>query len=190
MTNKRNMKICFTNQINLLCFLAIILFLSNQTLSTKISLTSKTLTSAASITLSGNQWEQIADEVSDTTQIFFEIQLKYYLMAYGFDSKWAIKLVRNSFTCSNDFFGEDPYSGKVKGCFRLKNYVAFKECASEGATCTMSETGNKLVRYGYDDTYNYAYKVYSSNSVSCSKTVFGDPVNGKKKKCWYVVTDA
>jgi len=139
------------------------------------------------MSLLGNQWEQIANEVFDTTKIYFEIQNKNYLMAYGLDSKWTIKIVTNSFVCSNDFFGEDPYIGINKGCYRLKNYSSFTVCASEGATCNMKETGYKLVRYGYDP--KYTYKILNSNSVSCSNTVFGDPYSGKKKACDYIVTD-
>jgi len=160
--------------------------------SNKLSSKSQTSTGAISIYLLGNQWEQIADEVTDTTKIFFEVQLKYNLIAYGYDNKWVFKTVRNSFTCSTSYFGEDPYSGKVKGCYRLKDYSGFKDCATEGATCKMSETGYKLVRYGYDDNYNYNYKTINTKSVKCSNSTFGDPMIGITllKKCSYVVTGA
>ena len=67
------------------------------------------------------------------------------------------------------------------------NFSSFKVCAHEGGTFNMSETGYKLVRYGYDP--RYTYKILNSNSVSCSNTVFGDPFYGRRKICDYIVTD-
>lgn len=178
-------------KLKLFCFIICILFLSKLSNSNKITAKTEISTAAITSNLLGNQWQQIADEVTDShaTKIFFEVPNKYYLMAYGTENKWTIKHFKDSFICSNSFFREDPYNGKVKGCYRLNNFSSYKLCATEGGTCNMTEKGNKLVRYGFDDRYNYAYKFVTGNSIGCSNSVFGDPIRGKKKNCWYVVTD-
>ncbi|MFH1256720.1 MAG: Ig-like domain-containing protein [Candidatus Diapherotrites archaeon] len=53
-------------------------------------------------------------------------------------------------------------------------------CANEGETCSF--TGTRQVRYGANQTY--AYGTYT-NSVSCSNSVFGDPIYGAAKQCDY-----
>ncbi|MFH1256740.1 MAG: Ig-like domain-containing protein [Candidatus Diapherotrites archaeon] len=53
-------------------------------------------------------------------------------------------------------------------------------CANEGQTCSFS--GTRQVRYGANNTY--AYGTYT-NSVSCSNSVFGDPIYGATKHCDY-----
>ena len=52
-------------------------------------------------------------------------------------------------------------------------------CATEGQQCTF--TGSKDVRYGANGTYT-APRTFSA-PVSCSNTVFGDPVPGVAKRC-------
>jgi Flp pilus assembly pilin Flp len=53
-------------------------------------------------------------------------------------------------------------------------------CADEGGNCSFS--GTKEVRYGANSTYNYGTH---TNGVACSNTVFGDPIGGVPKKCYY-----
>lgn len=57
-------------------------------------------------------------------------------------------------------------------------------CASEHEFCTFS--GTALVRYGLDGSY--AYDTYT-DGVSCSNAVFGDPLIGATKQCWYSYSD-
>lgn len=53
-------------------------------------------------------------------------------------------------------------------------------CASEGGQCNFS--GTKEVRYGYNGSYFYGT---FSNGVACSNSVFGDPLPGFGKDCYY-----
>lgn len=57
---------------------------------------------------------------------------------------------------------------------------AWTKCADEGSACSFG--GTKRVRYGANDTYNYGI---FNNSVQCGNSVFGDPVPGTGKECYY-----
>jgi len=54
----------------------------------------------------------------------------------------------------------------------------WQRCAEEGGTCTFS--GTRQVRYGANGTY--AYRT-ATGTISCTNSVFGDPVYGVKKYC-------
>ncbi|MGB8856618.1 MAG: hypothetical protein WCC58_08105, partial [Burkholderiales bacterium] len=56
-------------------------------------------------------------------------------------------------------------------------------CANEGAVCSF--TGTKQIRYGLGTSFKVG--TYTG-SVSCSNTVFGDPLPGSDKKCEYAGT--
>jgi len=53
-------------------------------------------------------------------------------------------------------------------------------CANENGTCNFS--GTKEVRYGENGFYFYAI---FTNTTACSNGVFGDPVSGTAKHCYY-----
>jgi len=53
-------------------------------------------------------------------------------------------------------------------------------CANENGTCNF--TGTRLVRYGANGSYNYGT---FTDSVACTNDVFGDPLYGTAKYCWY-----
>ncbi|MFN8944633.1 MAG: hypothetical protein ACK5WZ_08415 [Pseudobdellovibrionaceae bacterium] len=54
-------------------------------------------------------------------------------------------------------------------------------CAYENEICHVP--GKAQVRYGAQGQYAY---LQVKNSVSCSNYVFGDPIYGVKKQCWYL----
>lgn len=54
-------------------------------------------------------------------------------------------------------------------------------CSNENGTCSFS--GTRTVRYGANNQYNYRYAVTSS--ISCTNAVFGDPISGTAKQCYY-----
>ncbi len=54
-------------------------------------------------------------------------------------------------------------------------------CAQEDEVCAFN--GTKYVRYGIDGTYNEGW---INNGVDCSNDVFGDPVPGVEKECYYI----
>jgi hypothetical protein len=53
-------------------------------------------------------------------------------------------------------------------------------CADEGGTCSFS--GTKLVAYGRNCFYNY---LNATTSIGCTNAIFGDPIVGVYKKCYY-----
>lgn len=57
---------------------------------------------------------------------------------------------------------------------------AWTKCANEGSACTFG--GTQRVRYGANSIYNYGI---FTGSVQCSNSVFGDPVFGTAKECYY-----
>lgn len=59
------------------------------------------------------------------------------------------------------------------------NIADFIWCANEGGLCSFS--GTKDVRYGASGQYYY---LMSTNSVSCTNGVFGDPISGTAKSCY------
>ena len=77
------------------------------------------------------------------------------------------------------------WPSKSRANVSLKD-AGFKECAKEGGVCT-TKSGKSHILYGVEGK-NYAYAYLSGKpkgSISCSNSMFGDPVPGnKKKKCW------
>ena len=57
-------------------------------------------------------------------------------------------------------------------------------CANEGAQCSF--TGTKEVRYGANDSYYY--QIFT-NGTPCTNAVFGDPLYGTVKQCYYQNTN-
>jgi|GEM_PF-3939263 len=57
-------------------------------------------------------------------------------------------------------------------------------CANEGGRCNFSGTG--IVYYGANNSYYYKENV--SNGIDCNNDVFGDPISGVQKACYYKIT--
>jgi hypothetical protein len=154
----------------------------------KISLNSKTSTGAIiTFELIGDLWQKVANENSSYT---FPTQNSDYLVAYGNSNKWVIEKYQNKITCSNLNFGEDPYIGKVKACYILKNFFGFNTCATQGETCLIYKIKYKIVRYGDMGTNQYTYKIINSPFVECSDSVFGDPASRLIKVCSFAYTES
>ena len=58
--------------------------------------------------------------------------------------------------------------------------AGYTKCAGENQTCSF--TGRASVAYGANNVFNYAD---ASNSILCSNSVFGDPLPGVAKSCFY-----
>lgn len=57
-------------------------------------------------------------------------------------------------------------------------------CADENGTCSYGGSTPVIVRYGASPSY--AYKtIAGSSSTPCTNAVFGDPIVGSVKDCWY-----
>ena len=112
---------------------------------------------------------------------------------YGANNSYAFATATVTIDCSNSVFG-DPMFGVVKVCDYgdvVSNVVVPRpmpapvvetwiSCATEGANCTF--TGTRTVRYGANDSY--ATKVVNG-AIACTNSVFGDPVYGVVKACFY-----
>lgn len=57
-------------------------------------------------------------------------------------------------------------------------------CANEGGRCNFSGTG--IVYYGANNSYYFKENV--SNGIDCNNNVFGDPISGVQKACYYKIT--
>ena len=58
--------------------------------------------------------------------------------------------------------------------------ASWTKCADEGGTCTFS--GTTTVRYGANGQY---YIKSATGSIGCNNSVFGDPLVGIVKACYY-----
>ncbi|WP_194842445.1 alpha-L-rhamnosidase N-terminal domain-containing protein [Endozoicomonas sp. OPT23] len=100
---------------------------------------------------------------------------------YGANGLFAQQTATGSIACNNSVFG-DPISGVVKSCeVEELPQTQWTQCATEGQTCNVPALSE--VRYGANETYSAVQQV--SSSVSCSNTVFGDPIYGVAKSCEY-----
>ncbi len=116
---------------------------------------------------------------------------------YGTETQNVIRTIASSTNCSNSVFG-DPVPGTLKSCWYASATPApepepepvpeptpapggsWVSCASENQTCSFS--GTREVRYG-TETQNVIRTITSS--TQCSNSIFGDPVPGTVKRCWY-----
>lgn len=106
-------------------------------------------------------------------------------VAFGIDGKWKYKGYTDGASCTVGAFG-DPAVGIKKNCFyrsvsgSSNGPTGYTFCAKERNTCKFS--GTAMVAYGANDKFNY--KTFS-NSTPCSNSVFGDPLRGITKSCFY-----
>jgi chitodextrinase len=81
-------------------------------------------------------------------------------------------------SCSNSVFG-DPVSGVRKRCETGETSTGWTRCAGENERCSFS--GTREVRYGANGTYTTPRSF--TDGVSCSNSVFGDPLKSVLKHC-------
>lgn len=91
-------------------------------------------------------------------------------------------------TLNRIYFG----TSKTGGCGNTGAYVlggptnsalpssGMTDCAAENGTCNF--TGTKEVWYGANNSWAVAAK---TNGVGCNNTIFGDPIVGTTKRCYY-----
>jgi hypothetical protein len=109
---------------------------------------------------------------------------------YGANGSYNSRTATGSIACDNSAFG-DPLYGVVKSCLvnsgtdagapALPAGSGWVDCAGEGGTCSFP--GTRQMRYGAFGLY--VHKSMTS-PVSCSNSVFGDPIYGIVKTCSYV----
>ncbi|MBF0343007.1 MAG: hypothetical protein HQL06_02135 [Nitrospirae bacterium] len=92
---------------------------------------------------------------------------------------WAIDVFRDGVECTNYNFG-DPDYGTSKACYYASSSISWRYCAGENEFCGFF--GSRLVKYG---SYYYWHSGTYQNGVLCSNSVFGDPVFGTPKTCYF-----
>jgi hypothetical protein len=103
-------------------------------------------------------------------------------VAYGANGKFNYATLTNGTACSNGVFG-DPIVGTAKACSLIAppaTIVAWISCAGENSTCSF--TGTHEVAYGANGQFFYQSL---TNGTVCSNGVFGDPIAGTVKNCYY-----
>ncbi len=104
---------------------------------------------------------------------------------FGQASAWRVAPATGAVPCTTAVFG-DP-SGSSEKCY-YKPYTGtwtpapnVTLCASENGTCTLP-SGTWEVLYGAGTTWKVAPV---SGTVPCTNAVWGDPISGTAKKCYY-----
>ena len=116
------------------------------------------------------------------------------VVRYGLDESFFYQVHTGGVMCNNTVFG-DPLKGVTKECYYSYNadveltpppedpIVVPEEwffCAVERNFCGFD--GTAVVRYGLDESF--FYQVHTGG-VMCNNTVFGDPLKGVTKECYY-----
>jgi hypothetical protein len=105
------------------------------------------------------------------------------VIRYGANGTYTFKTATDGVSCNNSVFG-DPLRGTVKACYYSDKVddssVSYTYCADERSQCDFS--GTRVIRYGANGTYTYGV---ATDGVSCSNSVFGDPLYGTRKACHY-----
>lgn len=103
---------------------------------------------------------------------------------YGSGSSWKVAPATGAVPCNNTEFGS---SGSSNQCYyqaysgSWTPVVSATACAAENATCTLP-TGTWEVWYGANTSWNVAP---ATGAVPCTNGVFGDPLVGTVKNCYY-----
>lgn len=112
---------------------------------------------------------------------------------FGANGTYVTRVANGPINCTNAVFG-DPIQFTFKGCAYFSDTTTaavtpplpvstaptWTPCANESETCSFS--GTRDVRYGANNTYST--KTFTG-STSCTNTVFGDPIYGVVKICYY-----
>ncbi|HET8841606.1 MAG TPA: hypothetical protein VFN35_09075, partial [Ktedonobacteraceae bacterium] len=103
-------------------------------------------------------------------------------VAFGANGKFNYATLTNGTTCTNGVFG-DPILNTVKSCYLLAppaNTTGWISCAAEDQTCAF--TGTHEVAFGANGQFSYKML---TNGTPCTNGVFGDPIFGTVKACYY-----
>jgi alpha-L-rhamnosidase len=108
------------------------------------------------------------------------------LVRYGARNRFVFKQLIGVIDCNNGTFG-DPIFGQVKSCEYL--VADWNLCASENQVCNIPPNYAPAripveVRYGAGNSF--AYQIVD-NGILCSNQMFGDPIFGVVKSCWYKI---
>ena len=104
---------------------------------------------------------------------------------YGSGSSWKRAPATGAVPCTQGVFG-DPGGSSLKCYYQAYTGswtppVSVTECASESGTCTLP-SGTWEVWYGANTSWKVAP---ATGAVPCTNGVFGDPLSGTAKKCYY-----
>ena len=103
-------------------------------------------------------------------------------VAFGASGKFNYATVTNGTACTTDVFG-DPIYGTVKACYLVAppaSTTTWLSCSAENASCAF--TGTHEVAFGANGQFFYGS---FTNGTACTTGVFGDPIYGTVKTCYY-----
>jgi hypothetical protein len=109
-------------------------------------------------------------------------------VAYGTNDVNVMRTFTTSAPCNNGVFG-DPVPGTIKGCWYERaapdctTTTTWRACANEGERCAFA--GARRVRYGTEATNTV---MTFTDGTQCTNGVFGDPIVGVRKSCWFEET--
>ncbi|KJE36398.1 hypothetical protein UF64_04430 [Thalassospira sp. HJ] len=145
--------------------------------------------------LDGTDYREVAKEGE---QFNVDVSARNVWVRFGFvgaaGGQWYYRTVnsKQKLTCNIAEMGQgfDPAPNIKKVCQvgpvvqEIQN--AFKKCATEGATCTVTDRP-VFVRYGIDDSWTQRLmRTPSSKPFACTNSQFGiDPARLKSKECWF-----
>jgi hypothetical protein len=122
----------------------------------------------------GSGWTKCADEGGNCS---FNGTM---VVRYGANGSYYYQTATNGIGCNNGVFG-DPIVGTYKACYTASVPPSgWAKCSDEGGTCNVS--GTVTVAYGANGQFKYQTV---TNSVGCNNGVFGDPIVGTYKACYY-----
>ena len=103
-------------------------------------------------------------------------------VAFGANGKFVYHTMTNGTACTASVLG-DPLYGTVKACYLVApppSTANWLSCGAENQTCAF--TGTREVAFGVNGHYFYGS---FTNSTPCTTGVFGDPLYGVVKACFY-----
>lgn len=138
--------------------------------------------------LNGVTWTQCATEDQNCTvaPVPSGSSLRWARFGQANPDRFYYRLVDQTFTCSNSFFGGDPAYGLAKVC-SVSDQPAYTSddwtfCGNEGGTCDLGVNDvSVVVRYGVPGSWTYAH--VSGNGIACDNNMFMDPAPDQQKEC-------
>jgi alpha-L-rhamnosidase len=106
---------------------------------------------------------------------------------FGAGSTFTVATLSNGVACTSAAFGGDPTPNVLKHCDVELNPAApagYTFCSGENGTCAF--TGAGKVAYGANGQFA---KKDLNDGTACTNAVFGDPVNGVYKSCFWRSAD-
>jgi type IV pilus assembly protein PilY1 len=107
----------------------------------------------------------------------------YFGLTRGSGAASASTLSTN-YTLSADPTASSPTQIDTAGITKLNSSLPGSTtlCANENGTCVLPAGTIKLIYYGAGNNWYYTH---ATGSISCANAVFGDPISGVAKKCYY-----